>query len=223
MPFPSQSDLATTTPFETPAAIGQDWRSALPRLMGGLASLRELQMTDAPALFAALSNDQVSRFISAPPATVEGFYQFISWAIRKRQAGLCACYAVVPHGSETPVGLFQIRSLDPAFDNAEWGLLGSGMVGQGLFMDAARQVVDFAFAVLRVHSSRRAVLTNTRGVARCASSAVRRAVAAIIRRNGDARPGAVDHLRSDSSEGHLGFTDHSLIPLREPLDRTWSP
>src|ERR1051325_6583354 len=120
MPLPSQTDVPTTAPFETPAATGRDWRSALPRLMGGLASLRELQMSDAPALFAALSNDQVSRLISAPPATADDFYQFLARAIPKLQAGVCACYAVVPHGSETPVGVFQIRSLDPAFDNAEW-------------------------------------------------------------------------------------------------------
>ena len=50
-----------------------DWRTELPCLTGNLVSLREMRASDAPALFAALSSEQVSRFISPPPATVDGF------------------------------------------------------------------------------------------------------------------------------------------------------
>ncbi len=39
---------------------------------------------------------EVSRFISPPPTTVEGFERFILWAQRERQAGNYACFAVVP-------------------------------------------------------------------------------------------------------------------------------
>src|SRR5207248_3277167 len=128
------------------------WRAELPCLMGRLVSLRELQESDAPALFSALSSEQVSRFISPPPATLDGFGRFIKWAIRQRQAGGYVCFAVLLHGSNTPVGIFQVRSLEPAFATAEWGFaLASEFWGRDLFIDGGKLVVDFAFDVLGVH------------------------------------------------------------------------
>ena len=128
-------------------------------------SLRELRASDAPALFAALSSQQVAKFISPPPATVEGFGRFISWAIRQRQSGQYLCFAIVPHGSDTAVGIFQVRSLEPAFGTAEWGFaLASECWGTGMFMDGATLVIDFAFDVLGVHRlEARAALKNGRG------------------------------------------------------------
>jgi RimJ/RimL family protein N-acetyltransferase len=166
--MPYQSHLDTTsviTSLQTPVSIGNDWRSELPELTGSLVSLRELRASDAPALFAALSAEQVSRFISPPPSTVEGFGRFINWAIRQRQAGQYVCFAIVPHGSDTAVGIFQVRSLEPAFGTAEWGFaLASECWGTGLFMDGAQLVVDFAFDVLGVHRlEARAALKNGRG------------------------------------------------------------
>ena len=128
-------------------------------------SLRELRASDAPALFAALSSEQVSRFISPPPATVDGFGRFIGWAIRQRQAGQYVCFAVVPHGSDVAIGIFQVRSLEPAFGTAEWGFaLASEFWGTGIFVDGAKLIVDFAFDVLGVHRlEARAALKNGRG------------------------------------------------------------
>jgi RimJ/RimL family protein N-acetyltransferase len=148
-----------------PAAAIADWRGGLPILTGTGVSLRELRATDAPALFAALSNEQVSRFISPPPATVDGFARFIEWAIRQRQAGQYVCFAVVPHGSDTPVGIFQVRSLEPAFGTAEWGFaLAYEFWGTGIFLKGAKLLVDFAFETLGVHRlEARAALKNGRG------------------------------------------------------------
>src|SRR3990167_8859199 len=121
MPYQSHLEPALTpAAFQTPAAVTSDWRTGLPELTGSLVSLRELRASDAPALFAALTSEQVSRFISPPPATVDGFERFIAWAIRQRQAGQYVCFAVVPHGSDLAVGIFQVRSLEPAFGTAEW-------------------------------------------------------------------------------------------------------
>jgi ribosomal-protein-alanine N-acetyltransferase len=147
-----------------PARTG-DWRTSLPQLTGGLVTLRELRASDAPALFAALTSEQVARFISPPPATVEGFERFINWAIRQRQAGQYVCFAVVPHGSDTPIGIFQVRSIEPGFGTAEWGFaLASEFWGTGIFVDGARLVVDFAFDALGVHRlEARAALRNGRG------------------------------------------------------------
>jgi N-acetyltransferase len=168
--MPYQSHLETEAAFtpaslKTPPAVTTDWRTGLPRLTGKLVSLRELHASDAPALFAALSSEQVSKFISPPPATVDGFGRFINWAIRQRQAGQYLCFAIVPHGTDTPVGIFQIRSLEPAFGTAEWGFaLASEFWGTGIFVDGAKMIVDFAFEAIGVHRlEARAALKNGRG------------------------------------------------------------
>jgi RimJ/RimL family protein N-acetyltransferase len=164
--MPCQPDLEPTLPqpAQTPTDT-RDWRTGLPCLLGNLVSLRELRTSDAPALFSALSNEQVSRFISPPPTTVDGFGRFIDWAIRQRQSGQYVCFAIVPHRSETAVGIFQVRSLEPAFGTAEWGFaLASECWGTGMFADGATLIVDFAFAVLGVHRlEARAALKNGRG------------------------------------------------------------
>ena len=167
--MPYQPDLEPMLPpaaaLPTPSTVTSDWRTGLPTLMGSRVSLRELRASDAPALFAALSSEQVAKFISPPPATVEGFGRFIQWAIRQRQVGQYVCFAVVPHGSATAVGIFQVRSLEPAFGTAEWGFaLAAEFWGTGLFVDGARLVIDFAFDVLGTHRlEARAALRNGRG------------------------------------------------------------
>ena len=141
-----------------------DWRMSLPVLTGRLVTLRELETADAPALQAFLSAEEVARLI-APPPTVEGFERFIERMKLEQQRGVYVCYAVVPHGQTAPVGLFQVHELEPAFRTAEWGfVLGSRYWGTGMFMDAARLVVDFAFDGLGVHRlEARAALVNGRG------------------------------------------------------------
>ena len=166
--MPYQANLAPPLPpvfAPAPATVNHDWRSGLPVLTGSLVTLRELRASDAPALFAALSSEQVSRFISPPPATVDGFERFIGWAIRQRQAGQYVCFAVVPHGSDAAIGLFQVRSLEPAFGTAEWGFaLASEFWGTGLFVDGAKLVVNFVFETLGTHRlEARAALKNGRG------------------------------------------------------------
>ena len=146
-------------------SISSDWRNALPVLAGKKVRLRELAVTDAPALFAMLTPEEVSRFISPPPTTVAGFERFIMWAIAERAAGRYACFAVVPHGMQTAVGLFQVRQLEPGFATAEWGFaLGSSFWGTGMFLDAAEMVLNFAIetvGVLRLEA--RAAVANGRG------------------------------------------------------------
>jgi ribosomal-protein-alanine N-acetyltransferase len=166
--MPYQSHLDAALPMETlqtPPAITNDWRTSLPVLTGNAVSLRELRAGDAPALFAALSSEQVSKFISPPPSTVDGFGRFIGWAIRQRQAGQYVCFAVVPHGSDTAVGIFQVRSLEPGFGTAEWGFaLAAEFWGTGIFVDGAKLLIDFAFAVIGTHRlEARAALKNGRG------------------------------------------------------------
>lgn len=139
--------------------------ATLETLAGTTATLREPVVSDAASLFAMLSSPEVSRFISPPPATVEGFERFIEWAKRQRETGQWVCFAVVPDGMNTAIGLFQIRSLEAGFGTAEWGFaLGSAFWGTGLFMEGARLVVDFAIDTIGVHRlEARAAVQNGRG------------------------------------------------------------
>jgi ribosomal-protein-alanine N-acetyltransferase len=142
-----------------------DWRQALPVLTGEMVTLRELRLSDAPALLAMLSTEEVSRFISPPPTTVEGFERFIAWTHRERAAGNYICFAVVPHNMDTAIGIFQVRQLEPGFGTAEWGFaMGSAFWGSGTFMDAATLVVDFAFEIVGARRlEARAATANGRG------------------------------------------------------------
>lgn len=142
-----------------------DWRQTLPVLMGSKVTLRELRLSDAASLLAMLSTEEVSRFISPPPTTIEGYERFIAWTHRERAAGNYACFAVVPHGMDTAIGIFQVRQLEPGFGTAEWGFaIGSPFWGTGVFMDGARLVVEFAFDVIKVHRlEARAAILNGRG------------------------------------------------------------
>ena len=155
---------AELIPHSSPA-IATDWRKALPVLGRGSVTLRELELRDAPSLLAMLTTDEVTRFISPPPTTLEGFEQFIEWTRQERRRGTYVCFAVVPRHMDTAVGLFQVRPLEHSFATAEWGFaLGSTFWGTGMFLDAAKLTVEFAFDTLGVtRLEARAAVANGRG------------------------------------------------------------
>ena len=158
-------DRTMKTVTTRPTGTTDDWRQALPVLKGPLVTLREVEAADAPSLLSMLGTEEVSRFISPPPTTVDGFERFIAWAQRERLKGTHACFAVVPIGMTTAVGLFQVRQTEPGFVSAEWGFaIGSGFWGTGVFIDAGRMVVDFAIDTIGVHRlEARAAVANGRG------------------------------------------------------------
>ena len=146
-------------------AISSDWRMGLPVLTGAQVVLRDLRSTDAASLFALLTTEEVSRFISPPPTTVEGFEKFIAWAQRQRAAGTYACFAVTLVNDDTAIGIFQLRELEPGFGTAEWGFaIGSAYWGTGVFQEGAELVVSFAFDQVGVHRlEARSAVRNGRG------------------------------------------------------------
>jgi len=150
---------------EEPQVVTTDWRRAVPVLTGRCVSLRELRVSDAPTLFSMLTTREVARFISPPPTTLEGFERFIEWTHRERAAGRYICFAVVPEGMDSAIGIFQLRQLEPTFSTAEWGFaIGAPYWGSGVFMDAGRLVVEFAFESVGVHRlEARAAVVNGRG------------------------------------------------------------
>ena len=142
-----------------------DWQRCLPVLSGSQVTLRELRASDAPSLFALLTTEEVTRFISPPPTTVEGFEKFIAWTHRQRTAGTYACFAVTVQGYDTAIGIFQVRETEPGFGTAEWGFaIGSPFWGTGVFKEGAALVIEFAFETLGVHRlEARSAVRNGRG------------------------------------------------------------
>jgi ribosomal-protein-alanine N-acetyltransferase len=145
-------------------ATSSEWQRALPVLHGAGFTLRELRPSDAGSLFALLTTEEVARFITTPPTSVAGFRRFIEYAHRRRSQGEFACFAVVPEGLDTAVGIFQVRALDAQFSTAEWGFaLGAEYWGRGLFMEGARLVMEFAFEQIGVNRlEARAMAANAR-------------------------------------------------------------
>jgi len=157
--------VVSTVPLPSPIPSAADWRTGLPTLIGSMVTLRELRLSDAPSLFVSLTTDEVARFISPPPTTLDGFERFIGWAHRQRAAGQYICFAVVARTSDIAIGLFQIRSLEPSFGNAEWGFaIAYEFWGTGAFVEGASLVLDFAFTILGSHRlEARAATVNGRG------------------------------------------------------------
>ncbi len=155
--MPYQDKLRRSLPF--------DWHFGLPPIAGENVTLRELRTSDASALLAMLSSDEVAEFISPLPHTVEGFAEFIAEAHNDRTRGNSFCFGIVPRGYEDAMGLFQVRQLEPGFASAEWGFaIGSPFWGSGIFAEGAKAVIDFSFGVVGAHRlEARSIASNGRG------------------------------------------------------------
>jgi len=163
MPYQPELDAIAIQP--TTPVVSTDWQQRLPFLCGTRVLMRELRRADAMSLFAMLNSEEVSRFISPPPSTIDGFEHFIDWTLRQRVAGAYVCFAVTLSDDDTAIGLFQVRQLEPGFGTAEWGFaLGSAYWGTGLFQEAAELVLEFSFETIGVHRlEARAAVRNGRG------------------------------------------------------------
>jgi RimJ/RimL family protein N-acetyltransferase len=163
---PYQPELERAADMATPStATTSDWRALLPVLGGATFILRELRAEDAPTLLSMMSTEEVARFISPPPTTLDGFERFVAWTERQRQLGHYVCFGVVPEGQTTAIGLFQLRALEQGFGSCEWGFaLGSQFWGTGLFVDGAAAVLNFGVDVLGAQRfEARAAVANGRG------------------------------------------------------------
>jgi RimJ/RimL family protein N-acetyltransferase len=163
MPF---NVVATQDPMVIVPALqpaSPEWQAFVPLLMNRTTRLRELQLSDAPSLLTLLSTEEVSRFISPPPTTVEGFEAFVRWSHKKRATGSYVCFGIVPAGYDHAVGIFQIQCKPGELP--EWGFaMGSSFWGTGLFVEGAEAVLDFAFGQMGLQVvGARAATENLRG------------------------------------------------------------
>jgi RimJ/RimL family protein N-acetyltransferase len=147
------------------SARQSNWRRSLPTLGSDRTVLRGLVAADAPSLLANLSDQEVLRYLAAAPATVDGFKRFIRWTQGERRRGTHLCYGVVPRGAGCVIGVMQVWPVERDYSVAEWGFaLGRTYWGTGLFVDAAREFLRFAFVSLGVKRlEARAAAMNSRG------------------------------------------------------------
>ena len=155
----------TPTGPRSSTAMLDSWRNVPPVLRGARVILREPCRSDAIALLSALATSEVARFIAPPPDSVKGFEQFIAEQRAGRSAGASICFGVVPDGYQAPVGMFQVRLLEPGFRVAEWGFaLASEFWGEGLFYAAAPLLLDWVFGTLETERlEARSAISNGRG------------------------------------------------------------
>lgn len=121
-------------------------------MVGERMTLRELQASDAATLYAELTTPEVKRFCWPPPPNVIAFERYIDWTHAVRSAGKYVCYGVVPRDREDAWGIFELRSIQPNFFRAELDFaIAAPYWGSGVFYEAARMVIDFAFNTMKVH------------------------------------------------------------------------
>jgi ribosomal-protein-alanine N-acetyltransferase len=150
-----------------PIAVGTTtWQESLPVLIGLGVTLREVRASDAASLFTLLTTNEVTRFITPPPTSLEGFERFVAWGHSQRAAGNYACFAVTLKGFDTAIGIFQIRRFECDPSTAEWGfVLGSAFWGSGVFHQGAELLIEFAFEIMGVNRlEARASVHNGRGI-----------------------------------------------------------
>lgn len=117
----------------------------LPRLSRGAIRLREVCVTDAAALTALFALEEVSAFLSPPPATVKDFEAWIELSRSRHVENKAACYTVFT-GSDQPMGLFMCVRGTPSEDTAEIGFaLSPSVWGTGVFRDTADLYINFLF------------------------------------------------------------------------------
>lgn len=178
-------------------ATAADWRVSVPVLAAGDVVLREVRTTDAESLVAMLTSPEITRFISEPPSTVDGFARFIAASQRMRAAGQGVCFAVTLRECDTAIGIVQVRrtgSADAPREDAlqsgvaEWGFaIGSPFWGGGIFTQSAELVLPFVFEQMGISRlEARAAVRNGR-----AAKALQKmgAVAEGLLRNGLFRAG----------------------------------
>ena len=142
-----------------------NWRTELPTLTARMVTLREPVSQDLGALVALLSVADATRFgmeDRGSEVTVQGLIQR---AARDRAAGLSFTYFITTGTARPPIGLIQVRQLDPSFDVGEWECTVSPSArGTGVFDETVRLIGSFAFGLVGVRRlETRVLLQNGRG------------------------------------------------------------
>jgi [ribosomal protein S5]-alanine N-acetyltransferase len=137
------------------------WRTELPTLVGRAVTLREPASQDLGPLVDLLSLNDATRFGLEESVSDVSVQELIDRVARERANGVSFTYAITLTGARTLIGLLQVRSLDPAFEAAEWECtIAPSSRGSGVFVDASRLVGSFAFGTLKSHRLEARVLVQ---------------------------------------------------------------
>jgi len=136
---------------ETSGQPHAEWRAGLPILANDRVVLRELRMSDAASLLGVARRPEVARYTWPAPPAVDAFERFIASTWEERAAGKYVGFGIVLRGGTDASGLFELRQMQPGFFRAELGFFMDPTAwGTGLFSEAARLMLDFAFHVVGV-------------------------------------------------------------------------
>ena len=137
------------------------WRTELPTLVGRAVTLREPASPDLGPLVDLLSLNDATRFGLDESVSDVSVQELIDRVARERANGVSFTYAITLTGLRNLIGLLQVRSLDPAFEAAEWECtIAPSSRGSGVFVDASRLVGSFAFGTLKSHRLEARVLVQ---------------------------------------------------------------
>jgi ribosomal-protein-alanine N-acetyltransferase len=150
---------------ETSSVNAADWRTELPTLTARIVTLREPVVQDLRPLVDLLSLSDATRFAIEEPGGEMAVQGLIQRAVRDRAAGHSFTYAITTGTARPPLGLIQVRQLDPSFDTAEWECtLSPSARGTGVFDETVRLIGSFAFGLIGVRRlETRVMLQNGRG------------------------------------------------------------
>jgi N-acetyltransferase len=142
-----------------------NWRTELPVLAARVVSLREPVAKDLGPLVEVLSLTDATRFGLEDMNVEVAVQRLIERVARERAAGSSFTYAITTGATRPPVGLIQVRRLDPAFEIGEWECtLAPAARGTGIFVETVRLVGSFAFETVGARRlETRVPLKNGRG------------------------------------------------------------
>ena len=142
-----------------------NWRSELPPLAARTVRLREPVAQDLGSFVTLLSLADASRFGMNDQISELSVQGLITRAARDRNNGLSFTYAITMGVARPPIGLIQVRQLDPGFDAGEWECtLSPSARGTGAFEESVRLIGSFAFGLVGVRRlETRVLLQNGRG------------------------------------------------------------
>ena len=108
-------------------------------------------MSDVYTLFTLFSDPKVTAYMAPPPPTLAKFAGFVDWSQRQRANGHGVCFGIIPDGVTAAVGILQVRWMDAAAADAEWGfVLSAHFWSTGVFADAANALMEFVFTTMQV-------------------------------------------------------------------------
>ena len=156
---------AATMSSEATSLNRPNWKTELPSLAARVVTLREPAAKDLGPLVEVLSLVDATRFGLEDMNIEVAAQRLIERVARERAAGMSFTYAITTGTTRPPVGLIQVRRLDPAFEVGEWECtLAPAARGTGIFIESVRLVGSFAFETVGTRRlETRVPLKNGRG------------------------------------------------------------